>query len=373
MSGFYKPLRPGLIRVRTRYRFLFFGFWLFLACHYPNKPGIAIRWQGQRATGIFIPNRFIPPGAADSLNQLLSVRLTGKETALLGHYRLLDDAILFEPLIPLTRGLRYTIWLSTKRLGELTVPALAPGDRPTLRAIYPSQDSLPANLLKIYLHFSRPMQEGHSQRYVALVKNEKDTLPGVFLNLQPELWNADRTLLTLWMDPGRIKRDLHPNRLLGAPLQTGVRYQVVVSATWPDEQGAALAQITKKAFLTVNRDSLSPNPARWTIHPPPAGRADSLNVVFDEALDFSLLTETLRVLDEAGNPVRGEWQLGDEEKQGWFKPDAAWKPGRYRLRVEGRLEDLAGNNLNRPFDRDVTGKAPTGTAQPYAERFFSVR
>ena len=42
---------------------------------------------------------------------------------------------------------------------------------------------------------------------------------GTFLDLQPELWNAEGTVLTLWLDPGRIKRDLIPNKELGIPLK----------------------------------------------------------------------------------------------------------------------------------------------------------
>ena len=79
---------------------------------------------------------------------------------------------------------------------------------------------MPENLLKIYLRFSHPMREGQSDKYISLIKNGKDTLPDVFLNLQPELWNEDRTVLTVWLDPGRIKRDLQPNLKLGNPLAT---------------------------------------------------------------------------------------------------------------------------------------------------------
>ncbi|GAB2603160.1 hypothetical protein GCM10027190_58470 [Spirosoma areae] len=340
------------------------------ACHQPEDKGVTIRWNGQRATGLSIPRL---PISGDSLGQLLAVRLSGNETAILGNYQQIGDEIIFEPIVPFTRGLRYSIWLRAKRLQELTIPALAADNHPALLAIYPSQDSLPDNLLKIYLHFSRSMREGQSKKYVALIKNRTDTLPGVFLDLQPELWNADRTMLTLWLDPGRIKRDLRPNKQLGAPLKAGVQYQLVISATWPDEQGASLGTAITKSFVAVERDSLSPVPARWSIYEPKLGSQQPLDVAFGEALDYSLLTETLHILDEDGSAVLGKWQLIDEEKRGWFKPDAVWRSGQYRLQVEGRLEDLAGNNLNRPFDRDVTDKNSTLTAKPVTSRFFRVK
>lgn len=334
---------------------------------------MAIRWQNKRATGISIPTQLIPAGLDDSLDRVLSVRLAGGQTAMLGRYQRLGDTLIFEPLIPFTRGLHYSVWLRDKRLAEITVPNLSADDHPALLAIYPSQDSLPENLLKIYLHFSRPMREGQSQQYVALLKNSSDTLPGVFLDLQPELWNADRTRLTLWLDPGRIKRDLIPNKLLGAPLQAGRQYQLVVSAAWPDEQGANLGKITTKTFVTVPRDSLSPDPARWLLHEPKSGNVQPLDVAFGEALDYTLLTETLHVFRENGAAVLGKWKFLDEEKRGSFHPDEVWKVGRYRLKIESRLEDLAGNNSNRPFDRDISVPEPAKTTQSFTELRFEIR
>ena len=374
MTGIYKNEWQQKIRLCSLHSLIFFAACLLLtSCQKPEEATITIRWQKKRATGISIPTHLIPAGLKDSLDRVLTVRLAGGQTAMLGSYRLLDDTLIFEPLIPFTRGLHYTVWLKDKRLGEITIPRLTAGDNPALLAIYPSQDSLPENLLKIYLHFSRPMREGQSQQYVVLLKNNSDTLPGVFLDLQPELWNADRTRLTLWLDPGRIKRDLIPNKLLGAPLQAGRQYTLVVSAAWPDEQGATLGKITTKSFVTVPRDSLSPDPARWSVHEPTSGNVQPLDVAFGEALDYSLLTETLHVFRDNGAAVSGKWQFLDEEKRGSFHPDEAWQAGRYKLKIESRLEDMAGNNSNRPFDRDISVPKPAKTSQSFTELSFEIR
>ena len=217
------------------------------------------------------------------------------------------------------------------------------------------------------------MREGQSHQYVSLLKNGTDTLPGVFLDLQPELWNADRTLLTLWLDPGRIKRDLQPNKRLGAPLRTGTRYQLVVSSAWPDAQGAVLGTLASKTFVAVRRDSLSPDVAKWSIHPPQSGSLEPVAIDFGEALDYSLLTETLHVKNPLGAVVPGSWQVEDNEKRVRFKPEKPWQSGGYELRVEGRLEDLAGNNLNRPFDRDISRKGDSPTTRPFHSLPFVVR
>jgi hypothetical protein len=42
-----------------------------------------------------------------------------------------------------------------------------------------------------------------------------------------------------------------------------------------------------------------------------------------------------------------------EETRWRFTPKAPWKAGTYHLVAETTLEDLAGNNLERPFEVDV--------------------
>jgi hypothetical protein len=369
-----RSLKPFsfFFRLCTLYSLICFIASLLFGCKSTDDSEIAIQWRGKRAIGISIPNQFIESIPADSLEQLLVVRLSNQQTAIAGQYQRTNTAIIFEPLVPFTRGMHYVVWLRNSRLSDITVPTLTAADKPALLAIYPSDNSLPDNLLKIYLHFSRPMREGQSEKYVALVRNNTDTLSDVFLNLQPELWNADRTLLTLWLDPGRIKRDLQPNKRLGAPLQTGGHYQLVVDAAWPDEQGAQLGKITTKSFVSVQRDSLSPDPMRWSIVAPKAGSNEPLNVAFGESLDYSLLTETLHIVGENGKPVAGTWEIGKQEKQSQFKPSIPWQTGQYTLQIESRLEDLAGNNLNRPFDRDITKKGSRARTQPFAERLFQI-
>lgn len=354
------------------YSLIFFGTCL-LACRSSEEADITINWDGKRATSLTIPGRLVDGIDADSLPEWLTVRLAGQQIAMAGNYQQAATGIRFEPLVAFTRGRRYTIWLRNKPLSEVAIPALDAGDKPALLAIYPSADSLPDNLLKVYLHFSRPMRESQSARYVALLNATGDTLRNVFLDLQPELWNADRKILTLWLDPGRIKRDLQPNKRLGAPLQIGNQYQLIISPAWPDALGAELGQRSTKAFRVIGRDSLSPSPARWSVRTPRAGTLAALAVAFGESLDHYLLTETMRVCRADGSVVSGTWHIGQQEVQSQFTPTSNWTAGQYRLRIENRLEDLAGNNLIRPFDRDITRSKRPDNGKTYKEVTFEVR
>jgi hypothetical protein len=364
------PIMIVPIRLCTLYNLIFFSFALLSGCRKAPSE-ITLLWDNQRATGILIPKR-LTDGISDSLEHRLLIRLVkaGEPIAMLGNYKIGHDDIIFEPLVPFTRGLHYEVLVNHHVVGEIRIPEPDPGDGPALLAIYPTQDTVPENLLKMYLQFSKPMREGQSLHYIALLKNNRDTVPDVFLDLQPELWDADRTTLTVWLDPGRIKRDLQPNKLLGSPLRKGEHYTLLVSGQWKDIQGSPLRKAYHKNFTVTFRDSLSPDPQTWIISNPK--QRHSLEISFKAPLDYSLLTTTLHIVDEKGIAVLGAWHIGEEEKQVTFIPDAAWADGRYLLQIETRLEDLAGNNINRAFDVDVGNQTKEASSAKMVSLPFSV-
>ena len=107
--------------------------------------------------------------------------------------------------------------------------------------LYPTADELPANQLKLYIHFSRPMSEGWAARAVHGRRVDNDEpLEGVFFAMEPELWNRKRRRLTLLFDPGRIKRGLVPNEEAGYPLIEEVPIIVSIDASFRDTAGRPL-------------------------------------------------------------------------------------------------------------------------------------
>ncbi|SEI38933.1 hypothetical protein SAMN05216327_101150 [Dyadobacter sp. SG02] len=325
---------------------------------------IAIQWQNEQAVALSIPAAFASDIPDDSVSLLLTLNIAGQQNPvpILGSFERREGGLLFRPMIPFTRGMRYEVRVRGTHAEDFEIPQNNAGNAPNVTVIYPSADTLPENLLKIYLHFDQPMREGMSGRYVKLVRNNRDTIDGAFLDLQPELWNPGRTVLTLWLDPGRIKRDLQPNKRLGAPMQRGTHYRVVVAQAWTDARRKQLAKPYQKAFVTVTKDSLSPQPAQWTLVSPTQATREPLKIDFKEALDHSLLAEVFAIQDNTGAKIPGRWETGPFEKHCSFIPDENWKSGSYQLLIEPRLEDLAGNNLVRPFDRDVSrsSEAVTG-------------
>lgn len=316
----------------------------------PAEP-VSITWTNERATGLVI--RHLDASETDLVQ--LEVRLVSEKdrAPVLGTFSLSGDEITFTPIVPLTRGLTYDLLEDGKTFGEITIP-VSDAPAPQIAGVYPGVDTIPENLLKIHIQFSKPMAEGKSEQFVKLIENGKDTLDGTFLDLQPELWNENGTVLTLWLDPGRIKLDLIPNKELGNPLTKGVQYTLVILPGWSSKDGLQLESARMISLHAGGRDDQSPNAEKWQLQTPKAGSRDVLDIQFDEPLDFLLAGECIRVMDATNAPVPGTYGLNNDVTRLAFWPENPWKVGNYLVKVESRLEDLAGNNLNRLFEVDLT-------------------
>ena len=86
----------------------------------------------------------------------------------------------------------------------------------------------------------------------------------------------------------------------------------------------------------------------WRLSVPDSGTVDLLKIDFGQALDHQLIMESINI-----NDVNGSWKSTNSDKSIVFNPESPWTTGTYQIIVDPKLEDLAGNNLHRPFDRDV--------------------
>lgn len=308
--------------------------------------------------------------STSALEDLSIVLENQPDISILGDWSNMDDTITFVPVLPFTVGQTYKI----KNRGEaIYVFEIGPKNiQPSteLLAIYPTSDSVPENLLKIYLVFSNPMQElGNSLDYITLFDNISNKEVTVFLELQSELWNKEHTALTLWLDPGRVKTDLIPNKELGLPIQKGHNYTITINSNWKDAQGQTLNKMFTKTLFVGSRDSEKPNTKNWTINPPKKDTKAPLTIHFNEVLDYFLAMESFTVLDSEKNNIVGTFSLANKEHELLFHPNQAWKSGTYTIVVENRLEDLAGNNLNHLFDTDL--KANNSKVQTKSQTLIS--
>jgi hypothetical protein len=338
-----------------------------------SQETISVIWKDNKAVAINIPRSYLDNVAEDSVKNILTVHLKlGTQTpSMLGELTFLENEVRFQPLIPLSRLSTYEIRLKNNPIGDVTIPGVDKSEAPVLVSTFPTQDTLPQNLLKFYFQFSKPMREGHSLQHIYLLRDEGDTARNVFLQLQPELWNQEGTMLTLWLDPGRIKRDLQPNKTMGEPLQKNARYKLVVGNTWADIHGAFLKEDYTRTFYVIEKDSVSPDPDRWIIHIPHHGTREQLQINFFENLYYMLVNEAIGINDSEGKSIKGTTKTDYEESFFTFTPDEPWEQGNHTISVESLLEDLAGNNINRLFDQNIKAQSPNKKQLPvHVKRFI---
>ncbi|HBJ84431.1 MAG TPA: hypothetical protein DDZ88_11290 [Verrucomicrobiales bacterium] len=271
------------------------------------------------------------------------------------------DTVRFAPTLPFVAGESYRVefqaadgtW-STKRL-RFERPKT---EKPTVSLSSPAV--LPANALKIYLHFSHPMEQGVFLDRITLHRQDESLVHGAFR--ETELWSPDGKRLTLWLHPGRQKTGVNLNIDEGPVLRPGETHTLKIAASWRSVAGVPLGKETVFALTATAPDHTCPDAQRWQITVPKVGTRDALTLTFDEALDPAMLHSAFRIQTGA-ETVPGTVQVAAEAKSWSFTPAASWQPGPHTLEIDPLLEDLAGNNLQHPFevDRDQPVSHPQAT------------
>ncbi len=295
----------------------------------------------------------------------LRLALVDEETGqpgppIFGTYQRRPGQLVFTPRYPLVPDQCYRATLELPR-GKLTeaeyrVPAPPPAPRAVVEKVYPSTDTLPANQLKFYLHFSRPMRESR-EVFDRIQLLDAAGKPVEEPWRRTELWSADRKRLTLWIHPGRIKQGVNLREEFGPVLHPGREYRLVIGAELLDDDGRPLARAFTKKFRTGPEDRERPLPERWQVRPPLVDSRRPLVLEFPRPLDRALLDRFVTVLDAHGQPVAGRIEVGAEERSWAFHPARPWQDATYRVKVDGRLEDLAGNTPVSLFDVDLAKPA----------------
>jgi hypothetical protein len=234
--------------------------------------------------------------------------------------------------------------------------------------IFPSGHVLPANLLRIYVHFSAPMTRHGIGRHVQLLE-EGQPVEHAFLEVEDGLWDPEGRRLTLFFHPGRLKRGLAMRESMGPPLRPGLHYRLMVTRDATDENHQPLAEDFVKEFTAGPEDRTSPDVKKWVIQAPRAGSRDSLVVTAEKPLDHALFVRLLRVEDGRGRRVPGEASVDADETRWRFIPREAWWRGRYSVRVAAELEDVAGNRPTRLFEEPANGSGRRAEAHDVTMAF----
>jgi hypothetical protein len=173
------------------------------------------------------------------------------------------------------------------------------------------------------------------------------------MQFKEELWSPDGKRLTLLFDPGRIKRGVSTNLEMGPALLHGKSYQLKISNEWKNVYGQPLSEKKTKSFLVKDSYRHQIEIINWHVSEPKANSYDELSIHFDRVMDHALIQSMIQLEDEENNPIDGHWEILEGEQLVQFIPEEKWQKGNYQIVCDGRLEDVAGNNLNSLLDEKV--------------------
>jgi hypothetical protein len=295
-------------------------------------------------------------------SRVLQVYLGDMPSAMLGKYQLDGEVLTFTPRFRLLPDRDYRAVLDLRGLianGDPVVyrfrtPAAPVHQSGFVTAIYPSADIVPANLLRIYIYFSRPMLRHGILDHIRLVDQNDHPVDQAFLETEEGLWDREGRRLTLFFHPGRIKTGVGLHEKMGLALKPGSRYRLIVSKGAEDAEGSPLSADFTKQFRVTVEDRASLDACLWNIQAPDANTRNPLVVDARKPLDHALFERTIHVEDPDGNLVRGSVSLEDNDTRWRFVPEQPWRAGEYALQAAGELEDLAGNRPTRLFEEMAT-------------------
>jgi hypothetical protein len=293
-----------------------------------------------------------------TIKAAFAVYFEDSQIPILGDYVKESTGLRFRPRFPFMPGRTHRAVLNlpgipVKRLSfRIDPPALKPKAQVT--KVFPSGDVVPANLLRIYVHFSHPMTRRGIARHVRLLDQKGEPVEAAFLEMEDGLWDPAGQRLTLFLHPGRIKRGLALHENMGAPLRPGFRYRLVIAQESEDEDGMPLMAAFSKEFSVVDEDRTSPDVHKWIVTKPNAGFHEPLIVRADKPMDAALFARLLRVEDAGGHTIAGDSSVEAQETIWRFVPSAPWSSGAYAVRIGAQLEDLAGNRPTRLFDEPAS-------------------
>jgi hypothetical protein len=289
------------------------------------------------------------------------------DQAVAGAYTWHDEVLSFKPNFPFVAGQRYHgVFVYEKFLKitgsheplpkNLEIAFSVPEkklDQTFVEAVLPQAEVLPENMLRMYISFSGPMMPGEAYDHIALLREDGTPVEKAFLVIDQELWNPERKRFTLLFDPGRVKRGIQSNAELGAPLQAGHKYLLVIDSTWRDANGKFLANSYTKSFTAAPSVRTKLSMLQWTLVAPAAGSRDHLEISFDRPIDHALALNCIAITSTNAGQVSGKATLINSNM--WrFTPDKPWPEDQYFVEIDPRLEDVAGNTFNNAFDIDLS-------------------
>jgi hypothetical protein len=267
--------------------------------------------------------------------------------------------VLFRPKYPFREAMAYQVVEQSSDsnarfiLRYRFVIPLSGGPEPQVVSLQPAGERWPENLLRVYLTFNRPMARGEAAKRITIEDSSGRRLIQPFLELDQELWDKSGRRLTLLFDPGRVKSGLKPREEDGAILEKGQKYNIKVADGWPDDRGIAMKKSFSKVIEVGPADHEPVEPRKWQLAAPTAKAGEPLVIRFNEPVDSGMAIRMIGILESGECPLDGTAEISPDGLTWKFVPDVKWSPGLHYIEVNPALEDPSGNQVGRPFERDM--------------------
>jgi hypothetical protein len=226
----------------------------------------------------------------------------------------------------------------------------------SVTSIEPSAPVLPSNTLRFYITFDRPARGIVHQSGIKLLDSKNIPVENVFMDFGQELWSPDGKRLTVFFDPGKIKRGVEAPHSELSPLKENESYRIAFGKC-------------QHAFRVGPAIRENIDPSSWIISTVRAP-ARTVDIKFDRVMDAALLMDQLQVEDEEGRPIMGTVRIIGGGCGVRLRPSRLLKRGKYRVRVGPLLEDVAGNRINEALDHSVnaTPRESSGLVATFVAR-----
>ncbi|MEQ9402134.1 MAG: hypothetical protein RIM99_01000 [Cyclobacteriaceae bacterium] len=297
-----------------------------------------------------------------------SLRVYGSHRSMLGNYDIMGSQLVFTPRFLPDPEVTYRVLFSAPDLkkyltdfSEKTeIDALLQFDSYQNElegniAHFPEIDTLPSNVLRMYLQFPVPMSFENPYQYISIADASGNVLNDPFVEIEEGLWDPERTRLTLLFHPGRIKRGVGPNMTLGEIFEEGNTYQLNISKKWKTSSGIQLEERFVKRFYITGEIRKTITPKTWSIQAVSAESKDPLIIRTNHLLDQALAERLIYITDSKEKAVPGNLQFEARSRQLIFMPDKNWETGSYTITIDSKLEDICGNTIYHVFDLEGEG------------------
>jgi hypothetical protein len=219
--------------------------------------------------------------------------------------------------------------------------------------VFPQSAMVPANILRWHLVFNRPVAVDRWSESVRLVDDRGYPVEHAFLDLPEGLWNADGTVLTIMMHPGRIKSGvgMHDE---GLTLEVGRAYSLIVDLAGFALQKEPFAAEYIHSFTAISEVLTALHTEDWVVGNPQAGTFAPLEVEFGRVMDMLSVQLSLGVIDDAGVPITADITMQNDDRRAFIKPLQPWPVGSIAILPTYELEDVTGQRLDDAFKRETS-------------------